>query len=105
MFAVFAYVVYFTLLWMLFVSDEPASATQQKKPASYQMPLDQPHQVPQLTAANSVHSMRPQAALAPSRRATKDLNQLGIRELRELSKGQIRGFMKLNKAELVQALQ
>jgi hypothetical protein len=101
-FAVFAYVVYFTLLWMLFVSDEPASAIQQKKPASYQTPLDQPHQAPQLNPANSVH---PQAALASSRRAAKDLNQLGIRELRELSKGQIRGFMKLNKAELVQALQ
>ena len=105
MFAVFAYVVYFTLLWMLFVNDEPASAIQQKKPASYQTPLDQPHQVPQLTPASSVHPVYPQAALAPSRRAAKDLSQLGIRELRELSKGQIRGFMKLKKAELVQALQ
>jgi len=104
-FAVFAYVVYFTLLWMLFVSDEPASAIQQKKSASYQTPLDQPHQVPQLTPASSIHPVYPQAALAPSRRAAKDLNQLGIRELRELSKGQIRGFMKLKKAELVQALQ
>ncbi len=104
MFAVFAYIVYFTLLWMLFVSNEPATATQQKKPAPHQAALDKPNQAPRLTVANSIHTIPP-VALTPSRRVAKDLNQLGIRELRELSKGRIRGFMRLNKAELVQALQ
>lgn len=105
MFAVFAYIVYFTLLWMLFVSDEPATTTRQKKPVPQKTLLDKPNQAPRLAVANSIHIISPQAALTPSRRVAEDLHQLGIRELRELSKGRIRGFMRLNKAELVQALQ
>ena len=104
MFAVFAYIVYFTILWMLFVRDEPAVVTRQE-PNLWRIPIDKPNSVPQPAFVDSVQTVSPTTALASSGKVAKDLNELGIRELRKLSKGRVPGFMRLNKADLIHALQ
>lgn len=45
------------------------------------------------------------APVAPAPAPAKPLAQMTVKELRNLAKGQIKGFMKLSKAQLIAALQ
>jgi len=100
-FAVFAYIVYFTILWMLFVSDEPATILHNRRNLVHQAKT-KPNQAPRLAVANS--QLLPQMALTLYRRVAKDLNQLGLGNYESFPKVAYVALL-FKWRELVQALQ